>query len=165
MDNRFITFINDEENPAIINISSINICLMTKEKRFWTIKYSMESNIVEEELFDSKEECLNKFERVRKLLKARKIENLSNVKPVHEGDNFFVNQNNAKKMVLYKSNNDDDEYKDKWFIRYVYKINLLTKDQVFTEIFDTEEQAREVFNQLKMELCFKGLGVIENENQ
>lgn len=159
MEEKFLSIINGAECPALIKLDEITDLQIINQGGSYFISYNAVF-VKESERFDDEHECIKKFKRVVSLIKAKQI-SIENAQPGILA--VAVKINKSSKIML--RNNDDpseDKYKGKGFIHYCFKKSMspFEEDNVVSEMFDSYDEAKETFDELKKSLCHCGLEVI-----
>jgi ATP-dependent helicase/DNAse subunit B len=162
MENKFISFINGEDKLVLVSIEDINDAQLFKNKKLFTIGLNLGNSLHEREDFETLIDAERKFNRIMALTNGRNIGTKNAADEVLI--KMFVVPEKCRQIVLSKNDNKKDEFYEKWFIKFVFDRSTLpfVNDDLASEMFESEEEARTVFSGLKKQLCFNGFDVIEN---
>lgn len=164
MENKYTSFVNDDDEQVLAAISSIYDIQLFKDKKIFKVAIKLGEYLVEHQDFDTLTDAEHRFNRLMSLGNFRLIgtknapENMVKIAIVIE---------KFPHIVLSKNDNREQEFFGKWFIRYIAGRNPLpfARDHIMAEMFESEEEARATFNAIKKQLCFNGLDVIENPGE
>ena len=163
MTNRFISIVDVEGDAMLVNLNHIVMIQSYVSKKRYYISY-VAINLICAEVFNSRDLCIDKAKKISSLIGAKNIN-------INYGDNedlLFMSLvvNKCSCVSIQEVDRNSVNGASRLVIRYAFSVDEspFRKNVACSEKFSTDEEAKECFNSIKKDLCYRGLSVIDSDD-